>query len=155
MEKAQDIILSAKNKVTDSLPSPPPFQTHSSPRALKERLEWGEPALTIIDVRDRNEFNQEHILGAMPMPVDELVERAEPTIAKSRDIYLYGSHSDESARAAESLRSVGFTNVAQIEGGLEAWKAISGSTDGSKVISNPGAEAYNVGARMAHHNANQ
>lgn len=155
MSGIQDAILSARDKVTGSLPSPPPFQTKSSPRALKERLEWGEPALTILDVRDRIAFNEEHILGAMPMPMDVLVERAVPTIAKERDIYIYGDNDEQAAQAAQSLRSAGFQKVAEIEGGLPAWKALSAPTDGSQVISHPGPEAYNLAARLAHHNANQ
>jgi rhodanese-related sulfurtransferase len=35
---------------------------------LKLRLEWGHPALTIIDVRDRHTYNQGHISGAIPIP---------------------------------------------------------------------------------------
>jgi rhodanese-related sulfurtransferase len=42
---------------------------------LKERLDWGEPALTIIDVRDRDAFNISHICGAISLPLNELVVR--------------------------------------------------------------------------------
>ncbi|MCY7274879.1 MAG: hypothetical protein LH702_14405 [Phormidesmis sp. CAN_BIN44] len=32
--------------------------------ALKNRLDWGEPAPTIVDVRDINALNAKHITGA-------------------------------------------------------------------------------------------
>jgi rhodanese-related sulfurtransferase len=40
---------------------------------LKKRLDWGEPALTIIDVRDREAFNTSHITGAVSLPLSQLV----------------------------------------------------------------------------------
>ncbi len=55
---------------------PEAIQDQSRVESLKHRLDWGEPALTIIDVRDRNAFNTSHILGAIAMPMQELVTQA-------------------------------------------------------------------------------
>ncbi len=38
---------------SNSIPIAEPIQNKSGVGALKERLDWGEPALTIIDVRPR------------------------------------------------------------------------------------------------------
>jgi hypothetical protein len=35
-------------------------------------MEWGEPALTIVDVRPRDQFNDSHILGAIDFSLDQL-----------------------------------------------------------------------------------
>ncbi|MBG1270733.1 rhodanese-like domain-containing protein [Nostoc sp. WHI] len=144
------------NLVGGIIPPQPPVQAQSDVHVLKSRLEWGEPAFTILDVRDRITFNQGHIMGAMPMPVDELVERAVPSLDKSRDIYVYGANEEETAQAAQKLRSNGFEHVSQLKGGLAAWKAIGGPTEG--IIESqtpPGAGDYNVVDRLKNHQENQ
>lgn len=91
---------------------------------LKARLDWGEPALTIVDVRDRNSFNTSHISGAISMPLSELVERALASLSLTRDLYVYGETDEDSAEAENTLRSAGFKNVSVVRGGLAAWKAV-------------------------------
>ena len=105
-------------------PTPPPLKAQSRVYDLKARLDWGEPALTIIDVRDRTEFNFSHILGAIPMPLNELVDRALSSLEISRDIYIYGETDEETAEAAAKLRAAGYQNVSQLRGGVAAWKAV-------------------------------
>lgn len=138
------------------IPPQPPIQAESDVHTLKSRLEWGEPAFTILDVRDRRTFNEGHIMGAMPMPIDELVDRAAASLDRSRDIYVYGGNDEETAQASQQLRSSGFEHVSQLKGGLGAWKAIGGPTEGiieSKTP--PGADDYNVVARLQNHAENQ
>ena len=150
MENIQDAIKGAKEAMPNITPTPPGLKADSSAYDLKSRLEWGEPALTILDVRDRDSFNKGHIMGAMPAPKAQLANVAQ-SLDKVRDIYVYGATEDESAQAATQLREAGFRNVAKLQGGLEAWKAIEGSTEGVEEIAHPGADAYNVVSRLAHH----
>jgi rhodanese-related sulfurtransferase len=147
----EDDVEAAKKVVTATLPKPPSLHEQASVRELKSRLEWGEPALTILDVRDRESFNKGHITGSMPMPLDQLVDRAQG-ISFKRDIYVYGNSDAETSEAAQQLRSAGFWNVAELKGGLNSWKAIGGQTDGSEetvTALTPGA--FNVVARLAQH----
>jgi rhodanese-related sulfurtransferase len=142
----------AKNLVDNIIPQQPPVEPESDVHVLKARLEWGEPALTILDVRDRHSFNDGHIMGAMPMPSDELVHRAASSLDKSRDIYIYGATEEDSAQAVQSLRSAGFEHVSLLKGGLAAWKAIGGPTEGSlEALTPPSAGDYNVVSRMQEH----
>lgn len=106
------------------LPSPPALQAQSRVHDLKARLDWGEPALTIIDVRDRAQFNSAHIMGAVLMPADQLVELALMSLEVDRDLYVYGETDDETAVAATMLRQAGYLNVSEIRGGFAAWKAV-------------------------------
>lgn len=118
-------------QVPPNAPTPAPFHKEASPNELKSRLDWGEPALTIIDVRDREAFNSERILGAIPMPMDSLVEGAKANLEEDRrDIYIYGSDDQESELAATHLRESGFERVAELKGGLKGWKAVDGPTEG-------------------------
>lgn len=144
----------ADNPLTDSplggiIPPQPPIDAQSNVHELKSRLEWGEPAFTIIDVRSREAYNDGHIMGAMPMPMDGLVERAKPALATSRDIYIYGETDADTASAVQQLRAAGFEHVSELKGGLPAWKAIGGPTEGVlESRTPPSAGDYNVVARL-------
>lgn len=103
---------------------PTPLPKQSRIYDLKARLDWGEPALTIIDVRDRIQFNLSHIMGAVPMPPNEPTHRVLTKLEPGRDIYIYADTDEETAVAADQLRQAGYQNVSEIRGGLAAWKAV-------------------------------
>jgi rhodanese-related sulfurtransferase len=148
-EKVSEAIQGAKDKLPNVTPTPSGLKAQSSVQDLKSRLEWGEPAFTIIDVRDRMTFNDGHIMGAMAMPIDDLVERAKSSIEPNRDIYVYGDTDEATATAASHLRQAGFQNVAELKGGLAAWKAVGGPTEGVSESRTPaGADDYNVVSRV-------
>lgn len=104
------------------IPIPEPIQNESRVGALKKRLDWGEPALTIIDVRARNAFNASHIMGAISMPMDEPTALTLASLEPSRDIYVYAETDEQTAVAANKLREAGYQNVSELIGGLSAWK---------------------------------
>ncbi len=140
------------NPLDAIIPSQPPVKTQSDVYAVKSRLEWGEPAFTILDVRDRLTYNQGHIMGAMPMPMDELVDRSSSSLDKNRDIYVYGENDQQAAQAARMLRNAKFNHVSELKGGLAAWKEIGGPTEGIIESKTPaGADDLNVVSRMQDH----
>lgn len=106
------------------------FKSQSSPEELRTRLRFGRPDLTILDVRDRKSFNREHISGAIPAPLNQLPGLVRSILEPDRDIYLYGKSDQETTLAANKLRSAGFNRVSELVGGLPAWKAVDGSTEG-------------------------
>lgn len=112
------------DKFLGIIPTPPPLRAQSRVCDLKARLDWGEPALTIIDVSNRSEFDFNHILGAIPMPLTEVVDRALSSLEATRDIYVYGETDEETAEAAAKLRASGYQNVSELRGGVAAWKAV-------------------------------
>jgi rhodanese-related sulfurtransferase len=103
---------------------------NSEVEVLKNRLDWGEPALTIIDVREQSAFNASHIVGAIAMPIAELVSRAQASLEFVRDIYVYGESEEQTIEAAEQLRNVGYQNIAELIGGLTAWEKAQYPTEG-------------------------
>ncbi|MGC9504124.1 rhodanese-like domain-containing protein [Baaleninema sp.] len=113
-----------------NVPTPAPFEAEATADELQSRLNWGEPALTIIDVRDRNSFNKESIRGALSIPMSELVSEAQANFETMRDIYVYGNDDEETRLAATSLREAGFDRVAELKGGLNGWKAIAAPVEG-------------------------
>ena len=140
----------ANNPVENIIPDQPPVnQKKSDAHTLKSRLEWGEPAFTILDVRDRPTYNDGHIMGAVSMSMDGLGDTAAESLAKTRDIYVYGASDADTTQAAQALRSKGFENVSELKGGLAAWKAIGGPTEGIVESRTPaGKDDYNVVDRM-------
>jgi rhodanese-related sulfurtransferase len=116
------------------IPIPEPLKAKSRIYDLKKRLDWGEPALTIIDVRDRNAFNSSHIMGAVSLSMNQLVGGALNNLELERDIYVYGATEEETASAADQLRSAGYKNVAELQGGLAAWKAAGFQIEGNSAV---------------------
>ncbi|MBW4464742.1 MAG: rhodanese-like domain-containing protein [Pegethrix bostrychoides GSE-TBD4-15B] len=147
MENLEDAIVAAKDQLPNVTPMPPAFQTEASAFELKSRLQWGEPGLTILDVRSHDLFNESRIQGAMNMPVDQLPGMAESSLQPQRDIYVYGGSEAETTQAVNLLREAGFRRVAHLRGGIQAWQEVEGQVEGVIEVPEPGE--YNVMARMA------
>ena len=111
-------------KIFPPIPVPPPLKAKSLVYDLKTRLDWGDPALTIVDVRDRHLFNTTRIPGAISLPLSELSDRALTSLELTRDLYIYGDTDEETAEAAHQLRHAGYQNVSEVRGGVAAWKAV-------------------------------
>jgi rhodanese-related sulfurtransferase len=123
-EKAEAKVISeVKDKISQVAPTPPAPTPVASAQSLKERLQWGEPGLTIIDARDRESYLAERITGSM------LVENVS-NLPENREIYIYSNSNEETEQAANNLRQKGFASVSQLQGGLAGWKAIQGATEG-------------------------
>lgn len=106
----------------------------SNIETLVYRLKWGEPALTIIDIRDLEAYRQEHILGAVMIPMPQLMQTVTDSLESIRDIYLMGSDDSQLAQAAQSLRDAGYERVTELNGGIEAWKKAGGKTEGLATV---------------------
>lgn len=121
------VISEVKEKVQavmpEAVPTPPKPTPKASAQSLKERLQWGEPGLTIIDVRDRDAFLEERITGAML--IDDVRE-----LPENRDIYIYSNDQEKTNEVANNLRQSGFESICEIQGGLAGWKAVEGATEG-------------------------
>ncbi|MEL7069840.1 MAG: rhodanese-like domain-containing protein [Cyanobacteria bacterium J06581_3] len=126
-EAVLDKVDDAQDAIGEVTPVPTEFKSKTSPSDIKKRLDWGEPALTLIDVRDRAEFNAERIMGAIPMRMEDFVGNEQNNMSLERDIYLYG---DDAPSAAQKMYDAGFKKVSVIQGGLAAWKAIGGAVEG-------------------------
>ncbi len=102
---------------------PDGLKPQSTAKDLQTRLQWGEPALTIVDVRDPASFKTSHIMGAVSVPMGKLVEKVQESCEQVRDIYVYAETDEATATAAQQLREAGFINVAELKGGLSAWQS--------------------------------
>jgi len=94
---------------------------------LSFELAVKEPVL--VDIREREEFLAGAIPGALSMPRGMLEFYADPTnpfyrteLHPSRRVVLYCGSGGRSALATSTLRDMGYSRVAQLDGGIKAWK---------------------------------
>ncbi len=94
----------------------------TTPHDVHARRQAGQP-LTIIDVREREEFVDGHIPGALLIPRGFLDLRIEGVVAdKSSAIVVACAGGTRSALAAATLAELGYSNVESLAGGFAAWK---------------------------------
>ncbi len=149
MPSVEDAIERAKNKLPNVTPIPPSLHAQATAHELKSRLEWGEPALTILDARDRSAYDECHIKGSMLASLEEFEAGNKFNMSSERDIYIYGATDAETATAANILRQAGFSQVAELKGGLADWTSIGGATEGLATQGHsPAASERNVVSRL-------
>jgi hydroxyacylglutathione hydrolase len=90
------------------------------PRVLAERLFAGK-SIRVIDVRGTSEWNEAHIEGAEHIYLGDLMARMEDA-RKDERIVVHCESGSRSSIAASLLQSRGFKNVANLAGGLSAWR---------------------------------
>ncbi len=95
----------------------------------------------LVDLREPSEREQGTIPGALAAPRGMLEFWADPTspyhraeFDPSSRVVLYCAGGGRSALAADTLQQMGYANVAHLEGGFNAWKAV-----GQPVEDAPGA----------------
>jgi sulfur-carrier protein adenylyltransferase/sulfurtransferase len=94
---------------------------HVSAVEVHARRARGERFL-LIDVREPHEAEQARIADAVLIPLGQFESRiAELAEWKDRPIVVHCHHGGRSARACQMLVRAGFTDVANLRGGIEAW----------------------------------
>jgi rhodanese-related sulfurtransferase len=97
------------------------------PLGLEEHAE----AVQILDVRESGEFEGPlgHIRGAVLIPLGELAER-NGELGHDRPIVAVCRAGSRSAQATAILREAGFTEVANLAGGMLRWRAEGHTVEG-------------------------
>jgi phage shock protein E len=96
--------------------------TEISPTEAATKSKNGEAV--IVDVREKDEWDEEHIPDAIHMSrgtIELDVEEKVPD--KNAVIICHCGGGGRSALAAESLQKMGYKNVRSMAGGLKAWRA--------------------------------
>lgn len=91
-----------------------------------------EEGVQLVDVLPAEEYAEEHVAGAVSIPLDELGDRAVKELARDRPVvvYCFDSACDLSPRAARRLVSLGFTDVYDYVAGKADWAAAGLPTQG-------------------------
>ncbi len=92
-----------------------------SPLELSERLR-SEAAPRLLDVRQPEEHDLVALAGSTLIPLGELADRADEIAAwKTEDVVVYCHHGVRSLHAIALLRSLGFTRLWNLSGGIDRW----------------------------------
>ncbi|PKR86049.1 rhodanese-like domain-containing protein [Heyndrickxia camelliae] len=86
----------------------------------EEQFKEGYRKAQLIDVREPNEFDNGHILGARNIPLSQIKMRMKE-IRPDKPVYLYCQSGMRSARVAQMLYRKGYKDLYQLQGGFKKW----------------------------------
>lgn len=91
-----------------------------TPQQVWQRLEADEAPL-LVDVRTPGEYQREHIPGSRLMPLSVLAGRTDE-LPRGRPIVCVCRSGARSQSACEQLAELGFSDLANLSGGIIGWK---------------------------------
>jgi len=109
---AQDLVAAAKQQISE-------VDVANAKQLLKEGN------IVIVDVREESEYAAGHLDNAVLLPrgVLEFKIGSVPELAdKSKAVLVYCRTGGRSAMAAQTMQTLGYTNVLSMAGGFEAWQ---------------------------------
>ena len=90
--------------------------------SVHDAMEAGDDVV-VVDVREPDEYEAGHLPGAKPLPRGLLEYKASEELPdKDARIVVHCALGGRGSLAAKSLKEMGYTNVANMEGGLNAWR---------------------------------
>lgn len=86
-----------------------------------------DPAVVqVLDVRERWEYDRAYLPGALLIPLGELADRL-GELNPDRPLAAYCHHGMRSLHALRFLQGAGFTDLAHLTGGIEAYSRLDPS----------------------------
>jgi rhodanese-related sulfurtransferase len=95
------------------------------PARAKQLLDAGEKIL-FFDLREAEEFRQQHLPGAVSLPLRELPSQF-AKVPRAGRVVLYcgcGPGNIEEGYSYQILREQGYRNVSVLEGGISEWQRL-------------------------------
>lgn len=90
-----------------------------SPGDLSELLE-SDHSVFLLDVREEEEFDFCKIIGSVNIPLINLVQNLQK-IDQDKLVVTICHHGHRSLKAAMTLKDLGFCDVRNLKGGIDAW----------------------------------
>lgn len=106
-----------------------------SPEALAARLASPEPPL-VLDVRNPAEWNEAHLQGSVLIPLSHLEDHLRD-LPRDRTIALHCATGYRSSIAASMLERYGLVGIADLIGGIQAWRSAGCPTERIEPASPP------------------
>lgn len=98
-------------------PGPRVAVQNVDPRDAQSRVKQGAK---LIDVRSQTEFRAAHAKGSRNVP-SALIKQDRLGIGRDVEVVLICASGHRSGRQARRLVQLGYINVANVQGGLNAW----------------------------------
>ncbi len=95
-------------------------QKGSVTNLTEDEFREGYRKAQLIDVREPNEFDGGHILGARNIPMSQMRMRMKE-IRKDKPVFLYCQNTLRSSRASQMLKRKGYNDLYQLKGGFKQW----------------------------------
>ncbi len=92
---------------------------------------WKAGDVSIVDVREQDEYDAAHVDGMPLVPLSEIGDRI-GDFPTDKTLVLMCRSGKRSAKAAEILTGEGVTDVANLVGGIMAW-----AEDGLPIVGDP------------------
>ncbi len=110
MDRYQELVAGAKKNIREISASEAAAQLKSG-------------AARLIDVREKEEWDEEHVGGALHLSRGTIEVEIEDKIPDPDALIIcHCGSGGRSALAAESLQKMGYKNVRSMAGGFKAWK---------------------------------
>ncbi|CAG1770168.1 thiosulfate sulfurtransferase [uncultured bacterium] len=93
---------------------------------LKTKLEQHDPLL-LLDVREPPEFHYAHIPNSVLIPMGNIAQQIDE-LDKQQTMVVICHHGFRSQQVALFLDSMGFNNVLNLQGGVDAWAVYCDNT---------------------------
>jgi len=97
-----------------------------SAKSLQEKLA-NNTKVTLLDVRESNEFKFAHIEGSLHIPLS-LIPLKINEIDTTKDCVVICHHGMRSQQAANFMVNSGLNNIYNLSGGIDAWSVDCDST---------------------------
>jgi rhodanese-related sulfurtransferase len=91
-----------------------------TPTQVKNLLDESDSPPTLLDVREANEFAYARIEGALHIPMQTIPDRLKELNPDASYVVLC-HHGMRSRMVGDFLESRGFTQIANLRGGIDAW----------------------------------
>jgi rhodanese-related sulfurtransferase len=89
---------------------------------LKTKIDKLE-LLFLLDVREPNEFQYAHLDNSVLIPLNQLPQRLNE-LDKQQEIIVICHHGMRSQQAAQYLEHSGFSDISNLQGGIDAWSVL-------------------------------
>src|SRR5437763_11852635 len=117
-DASREIMRQARKQIPEWTPS----QVHEA-FAHQREARQDEQEIVLVDVREKYEWNDGHIPGAIHVPrgfLELQIEEAVPD--KSKTVVLYCAGGVRSLMAGSTLKQMGYDNAISMSGGFGQWK---------------------------------
>jgi molybdopterin/thiamine biosynthesis adenylyltransferase/rhodanese-related sulfurtransferase len=101
----------------------PEWTADQASEALTRQRKEEQDEIILVDVREKNEWDEGYIPGALHIPRGYLELRVEEAIPdKSKQVVLYCAGGTRSMFAGLTMKQMGYENVVSLAGGFGQWK---------------------------------
>jgi len=101
-------------------------------------------SVQLLDVRTLEEYNSGHLAGSLLADWNQRkdFERRLAALDKSKPVYVYCLAGTRSAAAADWLRQNNFSEVYELQGGIQSWKKEGRQTKGRPAVKQISVESF-------------